>query len=293
MRRFEEYHPAVSLVYYLSVILVSTFTANPVVLSFSLFGALLYLLLIDRKKRVLKDFWFYSVLFLLVVCTNPLVSHNGVTPLFFLNGQAVTLESILYGVSLAVTLAAVFSWFGSFNRVFTSDKLLFLLGRFSPKVSVVIASALRFLPLLRRKAGEIRSSGVAVGLYASESWWNRVKAGLSTVSALVTWSLEQAVETGASMNARGFRLKGRTHFSEFRFTGYDLAFLIVVITFDALFFTALGLGKLQFAFYPRIAFERPGLLAFGAYAAYAVLFLLPAVLEIGEHLKWHYYRRKI
>ena len=293
MRRFEEFHPAVLILYYLSVLLVSMFTANPVVLLISLGGAMFYLFLIDRKRRVIKDLWFYLMLFLLVAAANPLVSHNGVTPLFFLNGQAVTLESILYGVDLAVMLSAVLAWFGSFNRVFTSEKLLFLLGRFSPKVSVVLASALRFVPLLRRKAGEIRSSGTAVGLYASESWWNRVKAGLSTVTALVTWSLEQAVETGASMNARGFRLKGRSHFSVFRFTGSDFFFLLVILSFDALYFTALGLGKLQFAFYPRIVFEAPGILALCAYTAYAFLFLAPAFLEIGEHIKWRYYRRKI
>ena len=293
MRRFEEYHPAVLITYYLSVFLVSMFAANPFVLFVSLIGALLYLLLIDWKRQVLKDLWFSILLFLLVVAVNPLVSHNGVTPLFFLNGQAITLESILYGVNLAVMLSAVFSWFGSFHRVFTSEKLLFLLGRVSPKVSVVISSALRFLPLLRRKAGEIRSAGTAVGLYASESWWDRVKSGLSTISALVTWSLEQAVETGVSMNARGFRLKGRTHYSEFKFGGNDLVLLLFIIASDALFFTALGLGKLQFSFYPRIAFEQSGALAVIAYAVYALLLFLPAILEIGEHVKWHYYRQKI
>ena len=293
MRRFDEYHPAVLLAYYVSVLLFSMFTVHPLVILFSFTGAVSYLFAIDRKRRVLKDLWFYLFLFLLIAAANPLVSHNGVTPLFFLNGQAVTLESLLYGVVLAFMLSAVLAWFGSFNRVVTSEKILFLLGKVSPKLSIVLSSALRFLPLLRRKAGEIRSAGKAVGLYASESWWGRVRSGLSTVSALVTWSLEQAVETGVSMKARGFRLKGRTHFSAFRFSGKDLAVLIFILAADAIVFTALGTGSLQFAFYPRIALEAPGVLAVISLAALLLLFLLPAALEIGENIKWRYYRRKI
>lgn len=40
---------------------------------------------------------FYVSMFLLVAVTNPLFSHNGVTPLFYLNGNPVTLEAFVYG----------------------------------------------------------------------------------------------------------------------------------------------------------------------------------------------------
>ena len=55
-------------------------------------------LMLVRKKAILSDMGFYLPLFLLVAVTNPLFSHNGVTPLFFMNGNPVTLEAVVYGV---------------------------------------------------------------------------------------------------------------------------------------------------------------------------------------------------
>lgn len=55
------------------------------------------------------------------------------TPLFFLNGNAVTLEAILYGLDIAVMLVAVMYWFKCYNHIMTSEKVLFLFGRAIPK----------------------------------------------------------------------------------------------------------------------------------------------------------------
>ena len=43
-----------------------------------------------------------------------------------MNGNAVTAEALLCGVSLGITLVAALVWFRCFNAVMTSDKLLFL-----------------------------------------------------------------------------------------------------------------------------------------------------------------------
>ena len=63
-----------------------------------LLGARTVLSACCRKPQRFGRIGFYVPLFLLVAVTNPLFSHNGVTPLFFLNGNPVTLEALLYGV---------------------------------------------------------------------------------------------------------------------------------------------------------------------------------------------------
>ncbi len=50
------------------------------------------------------------------------------------------------------------------------------------------------------------------------SLFNRIRAGFNMLSILVTWALENAIETSDSMRSRGYGLKGRTAFSIYKFT---------------------------------------------------------------------------
>lgn len=293
MNRLDDLHPAVSFTYFLSVFFAVMFTRNPFVLGPGLIGAVAFFLAIDRKGRFFRDAWFYLVLFLLVVVSNPLFSHNGVTPLFFVNDNAVTLEALLYGVDLGVMLLAVLAWFRCFNEIMTSEKLLLLLGRVSPKIAVVISSALRLIPLFRDRWGEIRAVW-RLTPRQDNAPFPRIRSALRSFSALITWALEHAVEMGASMKARGYERKGRTRFSLYRFTGRDLGFLLGIIAADAVFFTALALGKLEFRFYPAIRLADADALAVAAYAAFGLIAFLPVFLEIKETIQWKVcYRSRI
>ena len=83
MKAFANYHPAVLLLYFLSVLLVGMFVTNPVLQLTMLLGAVLFCLMLPHRSG---GAGFYVPMFLLVAVTNPLFSHNGVTPLFYLNG---------------------------------------------------------------------------------------------------------------------------------------------------------------------------------------------------------------
>lgn len=86
-----------------------------------------------EEKAILSDMGFYLPLFLLVAVTNPLFSHNGVTPLFFMNGNPVTLEAVVYGVFISVMVVGVLFWCKCYNEIMTEDKFLYLFGRIIPK----------------------------------------------------------------------------------------------------------------------------------------------------------------
>lgn len=293
MTRFEAYHPAVLLFYFLSVLMVTMFTANPAVLVISLSGAVAYFLAVDLRRTFFRDLWFYLILWILIAFTNPLFSHNGVTPLFFLNGQAVTKESLLFGATIATMLAAVLYWFKCFHYVMTSEKLLFLLGRVTPKIALVISSALRFIPLYTEEARRMRAIQKTMGLYSTDSLLDRLKGTLRMLSALLTWSLEHAVETGSAMRARGYRLKGRRHFSIFRFRRSDLFFGILILTADVIFLVIRSFGKMEFSFYPRIVSVSPDMYGVLGYVAFLMVAYFPFILEIKEMIQWNYYRSKI
>lgn len=49
----------------------------------------------------------------------------------------------------------------------------------------------------------------------------RAKHGIKIMSILVTWALENAIDTADSMKDRGYGLPGRTAFSIYRFDRRD------------------------------------------------------------------------
>ena len=126
MKAFAHYHPVVLLVYFSAVLLVAMFAANPVLESSALLGGALFCLMLQRRGEIAGNVGFYVPLFLMVAVTNPLFSHNGVTPLFFLNGNPVTLEAFVYGLFIAVMVVGVMLWSKCCGECITEDKFLYL-----------------------------------------------------------------------------------------------------------------------------------------------------------------------
>ncbi|MBQ7930299.1 MAG: cobalt transport protein, partial [Clostridia bacterium] len=225
MRSFENANPLALAVYFLSVSGISMFCMNPLLLFLSLTGAVLYYFVRSGRKRMKSHLWSLG-LFLVLVVLNPLVSHNGVTVLFVLNHNPVTLEAAVYGIAAAGMILAVLYWFRSFTEIMTSDKLLYLFGKFSPKLALVLSMGLRYVPLFTRQAQKIGQTQTALGLYKDDNLIDRFRGGMRIFDVLVTWGLENGIITADSMTARGYGIGKRSHFSIFRFRRSDIVLLI-------------------------------------------------------------------
>ena len=293
MNIFSSYHPAALLIYFLSVTVIAMFTAHPVLLAEALLGGVCLLAVLERRRQFFSNLLFYIPLFLMIAVTNPLFSHNGVTPLFFLNGNPVTLEAILYGADIAAMLVAVIYWCKCYSIIMTSDKFLYLFGKAIPKLSLILSMALRFIPLFKQQIKKVSAAQKAMGLYTSESMVDKMRGAIRVFSVMVTWSLENAVETGDAMKARGYGLKGRTHFSLFRFTRRDAMLLGGTLLLAAVVLTGTALGFVQYGFYPRLSGVGRTPLDLSIYLAFGVLCVLPFYIEIKENIKWNYFVSKI
>ncbi len=293
MHRFTRLHPYVNAVYFLSVILILIFSANPVFPALSVSSGALFLILAQRRfpKPIALFGWLLTIC--VITLSNPLFTHRGATPLFFLNQKPFTLEALLYGANSSVMLVGVLLWFSCFQLCFTEDKLLYLFGRFSPKTALLLTTTLRFLPMLRRQAVRIRDVQKAMGLFASDTWTDKLKGALRVCSALLTWALEQAIDTGAAMQARGYGLNGKTEFQQHHFTSTDAAVLVMILTADAVILSAGLQGDLAFSFYPQVTYHPLGFVNCIAFAAFALLTAFPSILIGKEALQWRYYRSKI
>jgi energy-coupling factor transport system permease protein len=167
-------------------------------------------------------------MFLFAAPINPAFNHEGGTILTYLpGGNPLTLESITYGIAAAAMLISVIAWFSCYNAVMTSDKFVYLFGRVIPALSLVLSMTLRFVPKFKAQVRVVSDAQRCIGRdVTSGGVLDRVKNGLTILSIMVTWSLENAIETADSMKSRGYGLPGRTAFSIYRFDRRDRAALI-------------------------------------------------------------------
>lgn len=293
MKAFASYHPSVLFLYFVCIITVSMFINNPITLCLSLLGGILFCLMLQRRSEIPGNIGFYVPLFLIIALTNPLFSHNGVTPLFFLNGNPVTLEAFAYGAAFAAAAVGVILWCKCYSEIMTSDKFLYLFSAAVPKLALVISSALRFIPLFKRQLKKVNAAQKAMGLYSSKSIPDRIKSCGRVFLAMVSWSLESAVETSMSMKARGYGTARRSNFSVFRFKERDGVLLMICAL---LFFTVLfgsSSGILNFYYYPEISKLSLSTPAVIIYTVFGTLSFLPFMIEVKEAAVWKYCVSKI
>jgi len=289
---YERIHPAVLVLYFLSVTIPAMFSINPLLLIPAFAGAAFFLLLAEPEPPKLRTVLWLALLTVLIIVINPLFSHRGQTELFFLNGHAITLEALLYGVRNAFCVLTVLLWCRIFNRIVSSEKLLALLGKTFPKTALLLSSSLRLVPLLRCRAASMRDTQQELGLYGNGEMSDRLTGGARVFSMLVTWSLDHASDVSSSMKARGYGLKGRTTYSVYRFKNRDAILTVLLILLDAGVLTVMATGRLAFSFYPVLS-AKHGPATTTALICYAVTALAAAAFEAFEAIRWKVRRSRI
>ncbi|MHB8961655.1 MAG: energy-coupling factor transporter transmembrane component T [Saccharofermentanales bacterium] len=290
MKSFSAYHPAVLMAYFIAVIAITMFAGHPVMLVLALAGGFSLSLVIEEFKKTLKNFAFASLFFLLIAFSNPLFSHRGVTVLFFLNDNPVTLESFYYGMGVGAMVVGVMYWFRNYTAIMTTEKFLFLFGRIMPRLTLIFSMVIRFIPLFTNQIKKVSDSQKALGGFSEEGYLARIRSGISVFSVMVTWSLEMAVETSDSMKSRGYGVRRRSSFSIYRFAGSDLLMLIVIAGITVFVLYGMSEDSLFFAYYPAMTAFGTDLTAIAAYAAFAALVFLPSIIEMKEIIRWKYLR---
>ncbi len=292
MHSFENYNPISVAIYIFAVSGIAMFCMNPILLSVSLIGALLLFLVRNGRRQLGSHLALLGLLCFMTVI-NPLFSNNGVTVLFILNDSRITLEALIYGAVASSMVIAVLYWFRTFTEIMTSDKLLYLFGKFSPKLALILSMGLRYVPLFRRQAKKINGTQTALGLYKDDNIIDRTRGGLRVFSVMLTWALENGIVTADSMTARGYGIGKRTHFSIFRFCRGDVLLMIMSLTLTLLTCVSLGVGSLDVTYYPSFGFAEVTTFTYVGYISYALLVLIPILIETEEKIKWKYLKSKI
>ena len=283
MRAFADHNPIAVAVYFLSVAGVAMFSMDPALLFFSLLGALSLHFLLSGLRNA-RIHLYILLLFLGTTLINPLVSHRGATVLFVMNHNPVTLEALCYGAAAGAMIAGTLYWFRSFSTIMTSDKLLYLFGALSPKLSLILSMTLRYVPLFGKQVQKTRQAQQALGLYKDDNIVDRFRGGLRIFSVMVTWALENGIITADSMTARGYGLGKRSQFHLFRWQKDDVVLLAASLIL--LCTTLLCTHDRNFSYYPYITAAPLNAHILTGYVSYALLTVLPLIIHAKEVLRW-------
>lgn len=289
--RFDSYHPAINLLYFAAVIAAAIGFDHPCCIAVGYGCAFVCSAALGGRRAWIFDLALVPLgaAFVLFYAS---YRHFGVTVLAVnFIGNPITLESLVYGLVIAGKTASVLMWLSCFLCVFSGEKLVYLFGRVTPKLSLYLAVLLRAVPRMVQRGRTVAMGRSGVGQGARQgNIFRRARNFCRIFSIVVTWTLEDFVESTAAMANRGATLRGRTAFPLYRFDNRDRA---LVLSLAALITTQLMAWLLDqtWALYdPVIAINPVTPVSAVFYALYALLGLLPWLLQCCASLRW---RRRI
>lgn len=284
---FAVMHPWTNFIYIALVLVITMFTMNPVILAVSYVGSLVLGIYMQGSAFIKKNVMITIPVVIFSVLIQPIFNHSGVTPVFYINDNMVCLENIIYGAVISLLLIAVIQWCSVAASYLSSEKMMYLFGSFIPSVGMIFSMILRMIPLMRKRYRQIHEA--QMGLHGAETRkgiFEKIGHFANEFSTLITWSLESSMETSMSMESRGYGLKGRTSFNRFRFTFKDTFTIIIMVVSFILAIIPIAARKLAVYYLPMIYFTKLGAQGVLAVTAFAVLTVIPIIIEITGNVQY-------
>ena len=283
---FEACHPAVNFLFFTAALYGAAYFQHPVFLVIACICAFAYSVQRGGKRAVIFGLCLVPAIFLFALYYSS-YHHFGVT-VWKKNfiGNNLTMESFVYGLVTGLRFGAVCMWLEALLQVVSEDKVVYLFGRVSPRLSLFLTILLRLIPRAGREASRINLAQMGIGRGCSQgNLFQRIGNCLRIFSMLITWLISALALESDSMRARGSLLRGRTAFSIYRFDNRDRTFVVALFACMTLMAMAVILGTGKMWYNPRIIWKPLGGIGALTAVGYAILCLMPLGLEL-----WTEYR---
>ncbi len=291
--RFDSYHPILNFLYFTGVIIMSICFDHPAFLLLTYVMSYLYSAKLYGKKAVVFNLG--TILFTFAYAGfYSYYNHFGVTRIAQnFTENYITLESVIYGIVIGIKISGVVMWMECVFKILCTDKIIYLFGRISPKLSLFVSITLRMVPRIAERMKKINTAQCGIGRGIGQG--NILKRIVNTVRIIgmtVTWTLENLVESSVSMRNRGYSLKGRTAFSIYRFDNRDRAVVVMFFWMMSVIFFGVLLDQTSISYNPEIILNHITPMSFIFYVAYLLFGLLPLLLQIFGEIKFKRLQKK-
>lgn len=284
MNSLQRFHPLLLLIYYALAITLALYMMHPLVTGVALIAMMLHVALITSVQQAMKDALYYSAYGVLIAIMYSAFSHNGVTPLFFYNDNAVTKEALVFGSMLGLQFMLLVFWSQSLLATMQTNHFLFLFTRIHPKVALVFVMVFRFIPYMREHWQQHIIAQKGGHYFETASRADRIGRYVSLQLHTFMQGIDSIMWKPAVMNSKGYAKK-RTQFQLFRWKMPDT--LLLLVTLGA---AMMLMNVAPFRYYPAtdsLTFAPLPL------AGIIILYALPVVLEGKEQLSWYYAKSKM
>ena len=261
-------NPLCGLMWVLVLLILSLIFDNPIYLFMLLALTVLSVFLANILKYWIKLLGYIFPLIPMIIIFNMIFSGEGETiicqalfniPFLGFLRFKLTFESLFFGFIMALRLVVIASIFAVFSYSVNSDDLMRLILRFKFPYNLALITSLstRFIPTMVMNIRNVVETFKVRGLdFSRGGFLTRIKNSFPVLVAVLSNSLERAVEVAEAMEVRGFGGKiRRTFYREIKVNlknkiSLILTTLLLVLSVVVRFF---NFG--EFHFYPTIQAE--------------------------------------
>lgn len=287
MHRFRSFHPITKIAFFAVIFAVAMFSEDPVVRLLSLVGAMLALAASGTPaKKLWKIIGGGIVTVIIMGPLNCLISHEGKTVLFKILSRPITVEAFYYGLSAGTMIVGTAIWCIFITDETDTDDLVLTLGKILPGISSVITVTLRYIPEIIKKFRETLSAQKMIGVFDGKKFWKRAVIATKVFLSVTERSIENAMDTAATMRARGYGLAKRGSAMTKKWRSCDTDVLLVTLLCAGFIAAGESTNGLGFSYYPATGFGKMGLYGIPMVLACVLLFMLPALQVIDGRVRW-------
>lgn len=276
IRELNKLHPIILFTYFLVVIICGMIIINPIFQLISVLASEILLSMLRHKINIKEAFGKTAILIILSF-VNTIFNSNGNTILLCVNSHKITLESMVYGLTLGMICITSINWFSCWNILITKDKFTYIFGRTLPKISMILIMGLKFVPTYGNKLKAITQAQESL---AQEN--KNIKKYAQILLCLISSSLENTIITADSMKSRGYELNNKTIFSIYYFKIKETVMMCIILFNLILFIISSAYGGTQINILPRISLAAKYNVLMWSVLSYMILMLLPIIYYINK-----------
>ena len=280
-------HPAIFIVYFLILIIFAFLFNNPYYVI--TYGILILTLIalqgsISEIKSTTKVF---LPVILFITLLNTIFTHVGDTHIYIFGSYYVTFEALVYGVIMAVTFFLVTLTFIAYNTYVSYQDMLYVFSKKYPNLSMIIIMSLRFVPLIQKRSNELLELSKLKNRNEDLKFTEKTSELIQNLGLVVSWSLEEAMQSASSMKSRGYNIAKRTSYLRYDFNKIDVLLTVLILVTATISVYGLYNGVGSIMIYPKFTFTFSQTPFNIYYFAYVVLLLPFIIIEIWERILWH------